>query len=70
MNFCVAMKISRESNLNKIVERYRVANDPDLYVEGGGEKNHSISLYPHAKVIPTQHSFLHHTEINKSRCKY
>lgn len=37
LTFYVDMKLCNETDLDKIVERYRVANDPDIYLGGGGE---------------------------------
>lgn len=37
LTFYVDMKLSNETDLDKIVQRYRVANDPDIYLGGEGE---------------------------------
>lgn len=37
LTFYVDMKLSNETDLDKIVQRYRVANDPDIHVYLGGE---------------------------------
>ena len=48
LTFYVDMKLSNETDLDKIVERYRVANNPDVYYGGEGEVEIKPSLYIHS----------------------
>lgn len=49
LTFYVDMKLSNETDLDKIVERYRVANNPDVYYGGEGEVEIKPSLYIHSR---------------------